>query len=427
MSSAKAPAYNALSGCNGLEAEQINQTAFSALLLIAALAGRPIPGETTKPVAIDAAEKAGIYFITRSWSAAVGDLDQNGWPDVLLGVHGDGPARLYRNDTGRFTEIDVGSFVDNDRHDCAWGDANRDGRPDVYCTVGADSGHGRGKNELWIQQTDQTFVDEAEAFGVMDEFGRGRRTTFIDVNHDTYPDLFVGNQFPRSDGNLSPNRLFINQGGSSFRDAIEYGLEAEQGALCVQAADFNSDGWDDLLVCGQQPFGMLLFLNEVGQHFAEVSGAVGIEGFAPSARLADLDRDGLLDLAHIDRDSVKVQLQRAGAFEKPITVHAGMPQPRWIAVGDVNRDAALDLYVVQTCGKDLATNYPDLMLLNNGRGTRFVESPIPQATEGCGDIASPIDFDRNGTTDFVVMNGYGQNPGFKAEGPVQLISFKGPP
>ena len=35
---------------------------------------------------------------------------------------------------------------------------------------------------------------------VVDMYGRGREATFIDSNHDAYPDLFVGNDFPRSDG-----------------------------------------------------------------------------------------------------------------------------------------------------------------------------------------------------------------------------------
>jgi hypothetical protein len=40
-----------------------------------------------------------------------------------------------------------------DRHACAWGDANADGRPDIYCTVGAAEGYGVGPNELWIQRS----------------------------------------------------------------------------------------------------------------------------------------------------------------------------------------------------------------------------------------------------------------------------------
>jgi hypothetical protein len=343
----------------------------------------------------------------------------------MLSVHGDGPARLFHNDGGHFTEIDAGAFPDTDRHDCAWGDPNVDGRPDIYCTHGADSGYGRGPNELWIQQPDRTFVNEASAWGVLDEFGRGRRTTFLDVNHDAYPDLFVGNEYPRKDGNLSPDRLFINVGGTAFRDASEYGLDLELGAICAQSADYDGDGWDDLLICGQFGHGLLLYRNVGGSRFADVTDAVGLAGYSPSAVLVDLNGDHRLDLALVKSTTVLVRIQRDGVFGLPIVVRTGLAAPRWIAAGDVNRDGRADLYVVQSCDQDLLTNHPDLTLLNNGAGTKFVDSQIPEADLGCGDVASPIDFDRSGTTDFVVMNGYGSTPTHMARGPVQLISFQG--
>lgn len=101
-------------------------------------------------VAPDRSVAAGIYEKTESWSANVHDFNNDGWPDVLLVRHFQGPARLYCNDKGRFTEIHAGMFTRKDRHDCAWADINRDGLSDVYCTLGANYGKGEKKNELWI-------------------------------------------------------------------------------------------------------------------------------------------------------------------------------------------------------------------------------------------------------------------------------------
>lgn len=116
---------------------------------------------------------------------------------------------------GRFTEVNTGTFVKSDRHDCAWGDANRDRLPDLYWAQGADDEREKA-NELWMQQPDGSFVNRSAEYGVTDPYGRGRDTTFIEVNQDGYPDLFVGNRYPRSDGIASPNRLFINEAGQSF-------------------------------------------------------------------------------------------------------------------------------------------------------------------------------------------------------------------
>jgi hypothetical protein len=89
-----------------------------------------------------------------------------------------------------------------------------------------------------------------------------------------------------------------------------------------------------------------------------------------------------------------------------------------LAAGDVNRDHRPDLYVVR--GKSrTAQNAPDLMLLDKAGGTDFVPMRIPSVSGGSAESVTPIDYDRNGLTDFIVTNG--QNG--TLPGPVQLIAF----
>jgi len=68
-------------------------------------------------------------------------------------------------------------------------------------------------------------------------------------------------------------------------------------------------------------------------------------------------------------------------------------------------------------GLDL--NRADQLLVNNGKGTRFTSVKIPQAgpKNGRGDDVVALDYDRNGLTDFVVVNGKG-----KDAGPIQLLA-----
>jgi hypothetical protein len=63
---------------------------------------------------------------------------------------------------------------------------------------------------------------------------------------------------------------------------------------------------------------------------------------------------------------------------------------------------------------------PDTMLINDG-GTAFHTVPIPETGKGWGGWVEPVDYDGNGTTDFVVANGAND-----VAGPIQLISFARP-
>ncbi|CAN5171262.1 hypothetical protein BH20ACT24_BH20ACT24_01610 [soil metagenome] len=397
---------------------------WAAAIALAALvgAGSPAPNSGAADavhrvdrmaiVARDMAVEAGIYEVTSTFSAAVADYDRDGWLDFLLSRHGD-LARLYLNDqAGHFTEINAGAFVQTDRHDCVAGDVDADQRPDIFCSTGAKNGTGLKWNELWMQEPGLDFVDRAPQAGVMDAYGRGRHSTFIDVDRNGSPDLFVGNDPLRLDGLPSPNRLFLNQGEGSFREAPEFGVNEEIGARCASAPDVNGDGWQDLLVCSDS--GPRMYRNHRGRRFLDVTSAMGMSGLTDVARAvtADVDGDGRPDLIAVSMTKVQVFLQRAGRFRSVFSrsLTAGVAA----AAGDADGDGHLDVYVLQG-GR--VTNEPDVMLLNDGRGTSFTEIPIPQATEGSGDAVYPLDYDRNGLTDFLVLNGGG------APGPIQLIAF----
>ncbi len=130
------------------------------------------------------------------------------------------------------------------------------GGPEMYCVVGTDAGGTLVKaNELWIQGLDMPFVDRASNYGVTDPYWSRTPGGLRGRNDDPYPDLYVTNVFPREGRVPSPNRLFINEGGRSFRAAPEFGLDQEVGGtgrICVQAVDFDRDGWQDLLVCAKK-------------------------------------------------------------------------------------------------------------------------------------------------------------------------------
>jgi hypothetical protein len=267
-----------------------------------------------------------------------------------------------------------------------------------------------------LQQPNRSFEPAPAASGILDPFGRGRSVAVLDVNHDGDPDLFLGNEPLRPDAFPSPNRLFLGTGGTSFRDRPDLGLDLTFGSRCAVPGDVDGDGWEDLLICRDFGLGPRLFRNREGTGFDDVTVALGVPQVNVSdALLVDLDGDGALDLVTVALRDVTVFLQGDGVFTQ--AYQRALTTGRALASGDVDGDGVPDLYVVQ--GGPNRPNDPDLLLANDGTGAAFTELPIPETSDGCGDDVAALDYNRNGLTDFVVLNGCGEvDPG-----PIQLVSF----
>ena len=145
-----------------------------------------ISGTAEKPLILEAMS-GGVCLL---------DYDNDGWLDIYL-VNGstldalDGKtapprAALFRNNRdGTFTNVAEHAGVTNDRwgFGCAVGDFNNDGWPDIYVT-------NYGKNRLYRNNHDGTFTDVAEQAGVaLDSWSTG--ATFGDYDGDGNLDLFV--------------------------------------------------------------------------------------------------------------------------------------------------------------------------------------------------------------------------------------------
>ena len=325
------------------------------------------------------------------------------------------PANLWiNNKNGTFSPIDASYFSSIiDRHDCQAADFNQDGKEDIFCSVGADRGSAVKSNALFIQQSGNTFVNDAYQWNVSDPWGRGRYGAVLDANNDGHPDIFYGTESLRPDGMPSMDRFYVNTGHGSFVDDPAMGLDLEIGSLCAHTVDYNRDGWPDLLVCGEEG-GLHLFENEQGHGFKDVSSILGAPVNAVDAAMVDVNHDSRPDLITLTRNQLAERLQLAnGTFGPPktlLTLKGGVS----LAVGDVNGDHNPDIYVVG--GVTAGQNAPDFLLLGNAKGG-FTTMKIPEATTGGGTRAYPIDYTKDGLTSFLVLNG--QVP---SKGPLQLLT-----
>jgi hypothetical protein len=329
---------------------------------------------------------------SKAWGSVVADFNGDGHDDIFITGHDTDDRIWYWTATGYKPSAQILVWVD--RHDCHAADFNRDGRLDMYCAVGAERGTGEGLNEVWLQD-DKGVFNLLTDHGAEDRYGSARIPVVLDFNHDGYPDIYITNERrTRADGNLSINRLFINQGdGAHFVEATTIAT-GEKGSACAVSGDVNGDGWDDLLVCDLEgpPH---VYLNDQAGHFTEI--------FPPAAakkwlqvKLADMNGDGRLDLAAIVAGNDLQIWFNTGSGDYFSTVsyqnHLAYPA-KSLTIGDFNRDGRKDVYVVlmnSTCPGALNDLAPDVVFQGQAGGT-WKKVKTVQAYAGCGHLADTVD------------------------------------
>ena len=126
----------------------------------------------------------------------------------------------------------------------------------------------------------------------------------------------------------------------------------------------------------------------------------------------DLDRDGRLDLVEVTSQRLYLHLRRGDGYVTG--AEATLTAGRAVAAGDVDGDRDPDLYVVQGAS---GSNPPDRVFVVGGAGRSLRQMVVPGTTAGGADTVVAIDHDRNGLSDFLVLNGS------HGAGPIKLIGF----
>jgi hypothetical protein len=234
------------------------------------------------------------------------DYDQDGWLDILLvnnrllpggKVQGNPMLGLYHNQrNGRFTDRTHEAELDRDSlygMGVAVGDYDNDGWPDVY--VSCVLGPGR----LYHNEGGRRFTDVTSQAGVGNPGRWGTSCAWVDYDRDGKLDLFVANYVKfaaLSDdqpcyAGVSKSRIYCipvayensscvlyhNEGHGRFRDVrVESGIAASRGkSLGVTIWDYDGDGWPDIFVVNDTTAGFL-FHNERNGKFTDVGAETGI-------------------------------------------------------------------------------------------------------------------------------------------------------
>jgi len=404
------------------------------------------------------------YIVDVSGSGvAILDYDNDGWPDIYL-VNGSTKAALdgrekppraalfHNNRDGRFTDVTERAGVGNERwgQGVAVGDFDNDGWPDLYVT-------NFGKNRLYHNNHDGTFTDIAEKAGVaLDGWSTG--ATFGDYDGDGNVDIFVPgyvqfawNNLPAAAGQSKScqfrgvlvmcgprglqgeaDHLFRNNGDGTFSDVSEKAGVADKnryygfGAVFV---DVNDDGKLDLVVANDSTPGYL-YVNRGDGTFADLSLDSGLalnedgrEQASMGIAIGDYRNDGTIGLYvtnFSDDYNTLFQNNGKGSFED-VSRFTGLLEPTIPFLGwgtwffDYDNDGWLDLFVANghvypgVDKENWGTSYAQRPLLfQNLGGKRFA---VVSARAGSG-LGTPIsgrgaaagDLFNDGHIDVVVNN-----------------------
>ena len=388
------------------------------------------------------------------------DYDNDGWMDifVLCGTRlgGDPPEatnRLYKNNRdGTFTDVTEVAGL----HATGWAngvcvaDYNNDGYDDIFCTY-------FGQNRLYRNNRNGTFTDVTREAGLWQTETRwGAGCAFLDYNRDGHLDLFVSNYIrfdfehapvPGANSNCNwkgipvncgprglptgRHLLYRNNGDGTFTDVTkEAGISnaVESYGMTVVAADFDEDGWTDILVaCDSTP--SLLFMNNHDGTFREeavVRGVAlsddGMEQAGMGVGIGDYNLDGHLDLfkTHFSGDTPGFYRNDGKGYFDQVTHVAKIGfETRYTCWGagicDLDNDGYPDIFVatgsvypeVERTLPDFPYKTPKLLFRNLGNGTfesvdKLAGPAIsaPHSSRGC----AFGDFDNDGDLDILVIN-----------------------
>jgi hypothetical protein len=344
-----------------------------------------------------------------SYGAAWADLDNDGYLDLVVLTPGLAPMIYHNNHDGTLTKMGSGSLpvlgAATGPIITALGDYNNDGWFDLL--IGQYSG---GFLALFKNNGDGTFTNLAKVSSMM----QGRvpypsGAGWVDYNNDGWLDLFVGD----TTGNQS-SALFYNNGDQTFSPAPSAGLTSPGfGVNGAAWADYDNDGYPDLFATAI-PGGNLLYHNKGDGTFTRVTGSPATtEPLVVSIGCAwgDYDNDGYPDLFVANGDGNNQNYlyhnQGNGTFKKVTqgALATTAMSSQGCGWGDYDNDGFLDLFV-----SNWSSTGTNVLYHNNGDGT-FTAVSLGSLTSDVGSFGCCgwADYDNDGFLDLFVANATGKN------------------
>jgi hypothetical protein len=276
-----------------------------------------------------------LYFYNGG-GVSVGDLNNDDLPDLFFIANQQSNALYLNQGNMKFKNIteDAGVAGHSDWNTgSVMADVNNDGLLDIYVLAVVGVCGFDGRNELYINQGDGTFREEAVRYG-LDFDSYSGSAAFFDYDKDGDLDIYLLNQAVHTSGSYGPatlryqqnyesgDKLMENQGGR-FADVSEKAgmLGGPIGyGLGLGIADFNNDGWDDIYVGNDFHEDDYYYINngdgtfseQLKEHFGMVS------RFSIANDIADINGDGFVDIITLDMLPEEEKTLKVSKGDEPI-------------------------------------------------------------------------------------------------------------
>jgi enediyne biosynthesis protein E4 len=388
----------------------------------------------------DVTEKAGVGGSGYGMGVAIGDYDNDGFPDIFLTQYGN--CILYHNNgDGAFTDVTAkaGLAVTGWCTSAVWFDYDNDGRLDLFICRFVDAekaNHGTcepgpdGKPHYCIPKIfppmgsllfrnngDGTFTDVSSQTGIAKHLGKSWGVVATDINNDGWMDLFVAND-------TVPNFLFANRGGHfeeiGFTSNVAYSAAGRaRSGMGIDSADYDEDGWMDFFLGNIDEEIFSLYHNNRDETFDDKSMAAGtglptrnMSGWG--MKFFDYNNDGKLDIicangfpddfgegvaSDVGYRQPLLLLQNTGSGFKNVSHESGSVffktfSSRGLAIGDFNNDGAVDVLVLVNDGAPLLLRN-NVGAKNHWLGVKLVGTKSNRDAVGARVVCQSGDFKAN--------------------------------
>ncbi len=255
---------------------------------------------------------------------AVGDINNDGLDDIFFTANME-PNQLYLNEGNmKFKDITKTSGVAGKPNSWTTGvtmtDINGDGLLDIYvCYSGKGNPESRG-NELYVNQGNLQFKEEAARYG-LDDNSHSTQALFFDYDKDGDYDMYLLNhnikviyeiefdQVKNTRDQYAGDKFYENQNGHFVDISEKAGIKGSPlgFGLGLAVADVNGDGWQDIYVSndyteadylyinnGIGPDGHATFTDRLTDYFQHIS------HFSMGSDISDMNNDGMPDIFTLD-------------------------------------------------------------------------------------------------------------------------------
>jgi enediyne biosynthesis protein E4 len=343
----------------------------------------------------DVTEKAGLAGQGYGMGVAVGDYDNDGFEDLYVTAYG-GNKLYHNNGDGTFTDVTQKAGVAGGgwSTSAVWVDLDEDGFldlvalryldwdfDDVWCGEHKDGYRAYCHPDffkpiaplVYHNNHDGTFTEVAQKLGLAKP-GKGLGMAIADYDRDGHIDFFVAND-------SMVEFLYHNKGNGTFEDvalvsqvAVDMDGRTYAGMGC-DFADYNNDGWPDLVVTDLANQRYALYLNSGDGTFNYVSQSAGLGQITLThsgwgVRFVDYDNDGWKDLlvaqGH-DLDTIELNYpnlryrepillaRNTGKNFVDVSAHmGGVFRQAWVArgmaIGDLDNDGRVDAVITTNDG-----------------------------------------------------------------------------